>query len=1043
MPREKSNAVNNKKQILDAWITVEQLSEGNIKKNDKQYRQFDLNNFEIQMNFTNFLNQQREYKKLSSEKFDKAGIVVYFGIFQFQEIVKILREKYGISATHEETTNSDKFTFALYFDKDLNIISDKFFFTMSGYIRYKAELPLDFQAAEDSIRDVVEKKFDDENFDNALLGICKQFQISLKNCRYAFVENLDNTDVNLHSFYIDDLQKAKIINTKNLSRYFSEFTGEYKNLDGNKNSQNFNPEIFEEILQPQFYPLGRFPGNPSYPLSFMQQVAVNLTLNDKNTIQSVNGPPGTGKTTLLKEIFADLVIQQAVEICNLSNKYIKATLTYKEPYKIAVLPTKISSKGIIVASSNNSAVQNIVNELPLIDTTIYEKENENGEKKKVTNFTEKLINVDYFREISNDSFENEKFWGTFSIEGGNSKNLGNLLNKVKAIVKLLSEEDYQSNPNVYAEFKSLYEKLIQKRQQIQKYADEIKPLNDLRRRSILFKNGYHREKSDRELQVRVQVEKLLAEKDDVIDGNLKIKSELVKLEMVYNDKKMEIRNFQDELSMLKIQKPNFIWFHKLINSTKIRRYFESLNSVTTNIKSLTNSTHSLRSHRVELTKTYEANERKILKIDGDIQGNKSEYQIWKMHQDSKLDEFKKKIDRIEDLKRSCDIKELDFSVSYEELQKSNFWFDDTFRIAQSELFIKALDVRKQFLYENRKHLEKVVWIWDDQPNYISKLNGKEIIQTAWDWINFTIPVISTTFASFGRMFKNLDADSLGNLFIDEAGQALPQASVGAIFRSRKVMAVGDPSQIKPVFNLDSNVLNLIARNYEVTEKFVSGGASTQSLVDATSQFGFKKIDDEWIGVPLWVHRRSNYPMFTISNEISYSGLMVQGKKEVEAQGKSAWLNKSGIASDKFVKEQGELLKEVISMRIQKNPELANEIYVISPFRNVAYNLAKILDKIEFTKRDENGKSTNVGSVHTFQGKEARIVFFVLGADYKSIGAAKWAVSKPNMMNVAATRAKEEFYIIGDKKLYGSLGSNIVNMTISIIDEYNTNNKETL
>ena len=43
------------------------------------------------------------------------------------------------------------------------------------------------------------------------------------------------------------------------------------------------------------------------------------------------------------------------------------------------------------------------------------------------------------------------------------------------------------------------------------------------------------------------------------------------------------------------------------------------------------------------------------------------------------------------------------------------------------------------------------------------------------------------------------------------------------------------------------------------------------------------------------------------------------------------------------------------------------------------------------------------------------------------------------MNVAATRAKEEFYIIGDKKLYDSLDEEVVNKTMSIIDRYNNTN----
>lgn len=42
------------------------------------------------------------------------------------------------------------------------------------------------------------------------------------------------------------------------------------------------------------------------------------------------------------------------------------------------------------------------------------------------------------------------------------------------------------------------------------------------------------------------------------------------------------------------------------------------------------------------------------------------------------------------------------------------------------------------------------------------------------------------------------------------------------------------------------------------------------------------------------------------------------------------------------------------------------------------------------------------------------------------------------MNVAATRAKEEFYIIGDKKLYENLKNDIINTTIDNIDKVNKN-----
>ena len=98
--------------------------------------------------------------------------------------------------------------------------------------------------------------------------------------------------------------------------------------------------------------------------------------------------------------------------------------------------------------------------------------------------------------------------------------------------------------------------------------------------------------------------------------------------------------------------------------------------------------------------------------------------------------------------------------------------------------------------------------------------------------------------------------------------------------------------------------------------------------------------------------------------------MVQWNKQSETIGKATWFDVKGNAHDKYVKEQGEKLKDLITAQLVDKPELANEIYVITPFRNVANQLIKILDQIQFTKREE-GRVTNVGTVHTFQGKEAK------------------------------------------------------------------------
>ena len=130
-------------------------------------------------------------------------------------------------------------------------------------------------------------------------------------------------------------------------------------------------------------------------------------------------------------------------------------------------------------------------------------------------------------------------------------------------------------------------------------------------------------------------------------------------------------------------------------------------------------------------------------------------------------------------------------------------------------------------------------------------------------------------------------------------------------------------------------------------------------------------------------------------------------------GGGAWIDIKGKSTNKFVKEQADWVKAEIEKHLEKKPESRPSIYVISPFKNVMIQLKATLKQSGFA-------SSNIGTVPTFQGKEADIVYLVLGASSEEIGAARWTVTQPNLMNVAATRAKKEFYIIGDKELYRSI-----------------------
>src|SRR5699024_1606905 len=166
-------------------------------------------------------------------------------------------------------------------------MADKFFYTMSGYIKLHKKFPENFLEVEADFREELVQKFEDKGFNKTINDLLSTNNLNIKNFRYKFIKNLKKDEVHLHSYYIEDinikkqniknicykfiknmkkyevhlhsffiedLEKAKHLNTKNLKYYFGELSNDKVNLDSNKESSNFNPVAFDRILQPENYP---------------------------------------------------------------------------------------------------------------------------------------------------------------------------------------------------------------------------------------------------------------------------------------------------------------------------------------------------------------------------------------------------------------------------------------------------------------------------------------------------------------------------------------------------------------------------------------------------------------------------------------------------------------------------------------------------------------------------------------------------------------------------------------------------------------------
>ena len=694
--------MNDKENILNAWIMVELLSEGDINIKNKEFLKFD------DLRGGNFFSFFK--KLLSKNKNKKSGVAIYIDVFEFNDVVEFLREKYGLSKPEEEIKYGSKFDFAIYFDKDLNFLSDLTFFTVGGFIRDKKDIPTieSFRAFESEQKIKLEQCFE---FEEDCEDECKpkekndakqgvdplkfnaqmvkalaliNNEVNLDNCRIQIINNIESDVVNLHSFFVEDLEKAKKITTENLDRYLLGINNQRINLDSKNDSPNFNGKILEEILEPQNYPLGRFPSNTKYALSFMQQVAVNLSIGfDNNQMRSVNGPPGTGKTTLLKDIFAELIVKQAYDICNLSSKEIKGSkdTTYFDKASIGIVPDNISQNNIVVASSNNGAVQNIVNELPLISGVS-------------ESLVDELREIDYFCSVANSDVTSEWldgkeiinitpresiYWGLFSLEGGKNENMKNIITRLKAVLEYFSCGDYINNPSVYEEFKNRYKEIEKYRNNIFQLSEDIKRLAYLRKKIKEYEAILKTVDSKKEI-LQKNREGLIKDKEEVYRKiNNVIES--------YN-KNSEI------LQNLEKNKPG-IWSFLFGDRRKKEEYNKKHAQIQKNLEEILASRKSLEKEQESLESDIRKNYEEIERIE-----------IYKKNFDalgkaklSEIEKFQKNVDALNG-------RQLDLDKSYTELQLSNPWFTEEYRILQAKLFIYALGVRKQFLYENRKILKQ-------------------------------------------------------------------------------------------------------------------------------------------------------------------------------------------------------------------------------------------------------------------------------------------------------------------------------------------------
>lgn len=811
----------------------------------------------------------------------------------------------------------------------------------------------------------------------------------------------------LNSFYLEDLERiAKSLQTEKLPKAFQDYlTGCLGRADiGKRINLSDHPAVLQSCLTPEYYPDGCWPS--PYCASLMQQFAINRVMDDlsgkkQEGLFSVNGPPGTGKTTLLRDIIAAILVQRAhhmIQFDEPAKAFTKLEETKKSEGYVPFIyepHASICDGGIVVASSNNGAVENISKELPL--------------KKEIKGYADRL---GYFRTVSEGCVDPEH-WGLIAAVMGSKKNQRKLIDAIwnkspKARKQTLyqSLRDTQQAPTqaqwqeTVTSFRNKLQAVRREKQRLMEGMKEAAQWTDLPRMV---------EEADRHVLDELQ------ELEKLIQGKQTFLSET----QAGNERqRMALEEARREQEQVLQSRPH--WLSYWISREKRVSYQARLEAVASKIERLT---QQVREHD-ELLQVHEQRlsvQRTKLK---QVQGERKRY--------APLMEV------CAELKGAYTDASFCHKINTREAQENSPWYSEELKKLESELFVEAMKVNECFLLmanqtSDRNISGRIETTLDRFFKFLKSgedLNEQQI-RAMWNTFWLVIPVVSSTFASIQRMFGNLGPGSIPWLFIDEAGQAVPQAAAGALWRCKRAVVVGDPFQIEPVVTTPDAIIKELGNHFDLKWEQMDSTLSVQRMADRVNRYGWT-MNDDWVGSPLRVHRRCTDPMFSIANEIAYAGMMYNSTPSASTKllMETAFVDVRGnveAGCRHYVTAQGEVIRKMILDEIDRQQALP-DLFVISPFSEIPSKLRSELEKplkaaVANLPQQMNDKKVNdwldthIGTVHTFQGKQAEGVILCLGLDSTKEGAAQWAASKPNLLNVALTRAKLRFVAVGDGQIW--------------------------
>ena len=242
--------------------------------------------------------------------------------------------------------------------------------------------------------------------------------------------------------------------------------------------------------------------------------------------------------------------------------------------------------------------------------------------------------------------------------------------------------------------------------------------------------------------------------------------------------------------------------------------------------------------------------------------------------------------------------------------------------------------------------------------------------------------------------------------IDEASQCDIASCFPILFRAKKAVIVGDDKQLSHLSFLEKAKEQSFLSQYNIPDKYqLMWRFRTNSMFDLANYYSTNPV-------LLDEHFRSYYPIIQFSNQEFYGNRIRIMTKD---SGTNDVLELHHVTDGKVDSDATRNMPEVeaVIKRIHEliladedNEENPVSIGVVSPFRGQVDLISKAIRQV-LTETTIRKHQIEVGTAHTFQGDERDVMIFSLAIADNSFAQSLTFLQKPNLFNVAITRARKK------------------------------------